>query len=66
MAQAALARGQAQAQAAMMLHPRNLQAMAEQMGIRPPLNKAIPTPMVPQSSVQQSNTTGTLVYTATT
>ncbi|XP_057294863.1 eukaryotic translation initiation factor 4E transporter-like isoform X1 [Hydractinia symbiolongicarpus] len=58
MAQAALARGQAQAQAAMMLHPRNLQAMAEQMGIRPPFNKAIPTPMVPQSSVQQGNTTG--------
>ena len=34
MAQAALARGQAQAQAAMMLNSKNIQAMAEQMGIR--------------------------------
>ena len=36
MAQAALVRGQAQAQAAMMLNPRNIQAMAEHMGIRQP------------------------------
>lgn len=39
MAQAAL-RGQAQAQAAMMLNPRNIQAMAEHMGIRQPFNPA--------------------------
>ena len=38
MAQAALVRGQAQAQAAMMLNPRNLQVMAEQMGLRQPFN----------------------------
>lgn len=36
MAQAALVRGQAQAQAAMMLNPRNMHLMAEQMGLRPP------------------------------
>ena len=39
MAQAAL-RGQAQAQAAMMLNPRNIHAMAEHMGIRQPFNPA--------------------------
>ena len=38
MAQAALVRGQAQAQAAMMLNPRNIQAMAEHMGLRQPFN----------------------------
>lgn len=58
MAQAALVRGQAQAQAqaAMMFNQKNIQAMAEQMGIRPPLphvnNKHIPTPMLNNS---QSN-----------
>ena len=34
MAQAALVRGQAQAAAMMQFNPRNIQAMAEQMGIR--------------------------------
>jgi len=34
MAQAALVRGQAQAQAAIMFNPKNIQAMAEHMGIR--------------------------------
>ena len=38
MAQAALVRGQAQAQAAMMLNPRNINAMAEHMGLRQPYN----------------------------
>lgn len=38
MAQAALVRGQAQAQAAMMLNPRNIHAMAEHMGLRQPFN----------------------------
>ena len=58
----ALARGQMQAQAAMMMNPRamanNLQIMAEHMGLRPPPppnqqnnlsqnNKPLPTPMLP-------------------
>jgi len=53
MAQAALARGQAQAQAAMMLN---------QMGLRSPnpvnnhINKSIPTPMLPnQNHMAQNN-----------
>ena len=58
MAQAALVRGQAQAQAAMMFNQKSFQAMAEQMGIRPPLphlnNKHIPTPMINTQSNHSS------------
>ena len=57
MAQAALVRGQAQAQAAMMFNnQKNIQAMAEHMGMRHPHpnnnnnNKNIPTPMLNNQS----------------